>query len=324
MSDEELLQQTKAAVVTEKTATNVVISHLQEVYNRRLYLPQYSSIYDMLRGEYNYCEPSATLRMNAIRLINDVPEVKAKLEAGELSMTAAANIQSFLFAEKKQSRPYSQNAKLELIDSCAGKSVRDVQKEFVRRNPELEKRDVVRHTSEDRLRISYASSAALEKNLDRIKLIWSHVDPNMSREDLLMRMSEIVLEQVDPVRKADRAMARKAMAAANPVATGLATDKLHAHEVEAKRSTKPSRYIKAEAAHNIRAKNSDQGCEFVDEKTGEICGSKFQLQRDHIQPYSVGGSSEADNLRVYCSAHNSWAWRSRSASTIRSERAGYG
>ena len=332
MGDEELLKQTKAAVNSEKTATNLVIRHLQEVYNRRLYLPRYSSIFDMLRREYNYCEPSATLRMNAIRLMNDVPAVKEKIQTGELSLTAAANIQSFLFAEKKQDRPYSQNAKLELIDSCVGKSVRDVQKEFVRRNPEIEKRDVVRHTSEDRLRISYASSSALEKNLEQIKLIWSHVDPNMSREDLLIRMSEVVLEQIDPQRKATRAAARKGrsteaplpMAIPTPVTDELVSAQLHAHEVVNRHSPKRSRYVTAQTTHDVRAKNAERGCEFVEEKTGEVCGSKFQLQKDHIQPYLESGDSGVSNLRMYCAAHNRWAWRSRSKSNLRCERAAYG
>ncbi len=56
--------------------------------------------------------------------------------------------------------------------------------------------------------MSHSISNSLEEKLQRIKLLWSHVDPNMSREDLLDRMAEITLDRIDPVRKLQRAKER--------------------------------------------------------------------------------------------------------------------
>ena len=36
----------------------------------------------------------------------------------------------------------------------------------------------------------------------------------------------------------------------------------------------------------------------------QICGSKFQLQLDHIQPRWAGGTDEVHNLQLLCAAHN--------------------
>lgn len=337
MSDTEVLAGAKNAVTAEKNATSTVITYLQEIYNRRLYLPTYSSIFEMMQKEYGYCEPSASLRMNAIRLINDIPDVKAKLEAGELSLTVAANIQTFLYSQKKQSRAYSPSAKVKLIQSCAGKSVRAVQKEFARRDPELEKRDIVRHTGEDRLRISYASSAKLEANFERIKMIWSHIDPNMSREDLLLRASEIVLDKIDPVRKAERAANRDSKSQRAPVDQNEneneskneneSENRLHAHEVTPTLSCEyevQSRTIPAAESHKVFMNYDGGGCEFVDSKSAQRCGSHFQLQRDHIKPYSCGGKNQSKNLRVYCGAHNRWSWRNRTASHVKNACRKYG
>ena len=37
---------------------------------------------------------------------------------------------------------------------------------------------------------------------------------------------------------------------------------------------------------------------------GRRCGSRWQLELDHIRPLSFGGASSPDNLRLLCRAHN--------------------
>ncbi len=317
LDDEMLLIETDRAVEHEKVAVLNVTRHFVEVYKRRLYLPQYTSLFDMLRRKYGFCEPSAQLRLNAVRLITDVPDVKQKIESGELSLTVAANIQSFLFKQKRQDREYSGDAKLELVETCINKSVASAKKEFARRDPEAVKRDVVRAVGEDRVRVSHSSSARLEENLAKIKMIWSHVDPNMSREDLLMRMSDIVLDRIDPDRKAAPAKKRaedKVILKVDPLTATGDTDSLRSTEVAESReiSTVRNRYITADARHDVHLQNDERGCEFVNDVSGEVCGSKFQLQIDHVKPFSHGGSNESDNLRTYCAVHNRWIWRMRS------------
>lgn len=39
-------------------------------------------------------------------------------------------------------------------------------------------------------------------------------------------------------------------------------------------------------------------------KTGKTCGSRFQIQIDHIVPFGKQGSSVGTNLRVFCATHN--------------------
>ena len=263
-------------------------------------------MFAFMRKLFGYCEPSAQLRINALRLMTDVPKVEAKISTGDISLTVAANIQSFLYAEKKSNRPYSQEAKLELIETCMNKSVREVQQEFVSRNPEIEKREVVRQTSDDRVRVSHSISTDLEAKLQRIKDLWSNVDPTMSRETLLDRMAEITLDKIDPVRKAHRAAVRNRAQPADDCVTQAASaseNSLHAHEV------KRSRYIAADVKRAAFTKNSGQGCAFVSEATGQRCGSTFQLQVDHVEPYSKGGGHEPENLRLLCAQHNRWVWQ---------------
>ena len=174
-----------------------------------------------------------------------------------------------------------------------------------------------------------------------------------------MRMSEIVLDQIDPLRKAKRAEVRKSKRAsvgskedldssgmeicsqvhapegnlvtvdprvlhAHEVNSFRGDPNSHAHDVQANsRNSVNDRYISAEASHQVHLINEDEGCEFVDETIGQRCGSKFQLQRDHIKPHSLGGSSDLGNLRIYCASHNRWAWRNRGKSQVKSAQLAY-
>ena len=49
----------------------------------------------------------------------------------------------------------------------------------------------------------------------------------------------------------------------------------------------------------------DRGrCTYRDPESGRCCGSRHLVQIDHVQPYAMGGSASADNLRLLCFAHN--------------------
>ena len=52
----------------------------------------------------------------------------------------------------------------------------------------------------------------------------------------------------------------------------------------------------------------DQCCQFKDPKTGKICGSKYFLEIDHIQPRFLDGPHISDNLRVLCKNHNGFRY----------------
>ena len=51
----------------------------------------------------------------------------------------------------------------------------------------------------------------------------------------------------------------------------------------------------------------DNHCCSFKSKSGQVCGSKWDLEIDHIQPFAQGGRTEKENLRVLCRAHNLYA-----------------
>gem|GEM_PF-1169539 len=332
LSNDELLISTAQAVRAEKSAITNVTRHFQEVFERQLYLPTYSSMFEMLKEQYGYCDGSAQIRIATLRLIKEVPLAKEKLEDGQLSMSVAANIQSFLYSERKQQKPYSLEEKIELVNACTGKSKFEAQKEFAKRNPEFEKRDSVRPISESKVRIETTISIEALQKLNELRDVLSHVKPSMTFGDLIARLAEDGLEKYSPLRKAERAKRRLERRALEekvlgevrtrvptssgevesdePIASVVSVESDTSVESKAEiRDAARSRYVSAHEKHQVP--NDGLGCTYVDKISGRRCCSKRFLQLDHVTPFSEGGTSSAANLRWLCGQHNRARYRLR-------------
>ncbi len=53
----------------------------------------------------------------------------------------------------------------------------------------------------------------------------------------------------------------------------------------------------------------DQCCQYKDERTNQVCGSRWNLHIDHIKPKWAGGTDDLENLRVLCQKHNLHVYR---------------
>ena len=53
----------------------------------------------------------------------------------------------------------------------------------------------------------------------------------------------------------------------------------------------------------------DQCCQYRDPKTNRQCGTKWNLEADHVQPRWAGGKNELQNYRLLCASHNKEVYR---------------
>lgn len=46
----------------------------------------------------------------------------------------------------------------------------------------------------------------------------------------------------------------------------------------------------------------------MDHQTNKKCGSKHQLEYEHLRPWSLMGDHSPNNLYLCCRAHNQYRW----------------
>src|SRR3954471_12460589 len=149
LSDQPLLEATRAAAKDERRATKVVLYHLLEVEKRRLFSPQYESLHQYVIKELKFSGPSAQRRIDAMQVLKSVPEVDEKIETGSLNLTTLSQAQSFFRQEAKFDKRLAPEAKREVLHFLEDKSTREVDRELITRatEPLALKKDRVRAVS---------------------------------------------------------------------------------------------------------------------------------------------------------------------------------
>ena len=108
LGDQQLLDQTKRLAANQRCLEVHILDHLDEIDRRGLALRRgFSSLFDYAVRELRFTVAAAQRRIQAMRLCRRHGWVRASLQSGELSMTAAAQLETtFAGAERaeRQSR----------------------------------------------------------------------------------------------------------------------------------------------------------------------------------------------------------------------------
>ena len=113
LGDQQLLEQTKRLAANQRCLEVHILDHLDEIDRRGLALRRgFSSLFDYAVRELRFTDASAQRRIQTMRLCRRHGWVRASLQSGELSMTAAAQLETtFAGAERaeRQSRTAHRN-----------------------------------------------------------------------------------------------------------------------------------------------------------------------------------------------------------------------
>jgi len=125
LNDKELIMNTEELVKKEKMLTAQILKYLQEIERRKVYADfGHHSLFQYCVKGLKYSEAEASYRVNAMRLQKDSQVASKKIVSGELSLTSASKIQTFL----KQENIRDVLVKDKIINEVAGKSVRQVER----------------------------------------------------------------------------------------------------------------------------------------------------------------------------------------------------
>ncbi len=184
-----------------------------------------------------------------------------------------------------------------------GKIVAALSRDFVKRNDPLVKRV--------KPKISHDSNEIVEAKIVHTVESFTH---NCNAEDAenvrVAKGAEVArfAEGSEPVREVKGKSEKMHLAADAGAQRRAAKISRQAHN---------SRYIPSEVRREILMRDQ-HACQFRETSTGKICGSRYQVEVDHIQPWALGGKHHIENLRCLCAQHN----RDRAVQTFGNVRVG--
>ncbi len=296
LADQSLHHQLKNFVQQERALLTQVLEHLQEVERRRLYSDfKRSSLFDYAVSELGYSEDQAHRRIQAMRLMKELPEIKERLNNGALSLTNAAKAQS-LFRKMSQSstfKPLDKKNKLAVLKTIESKSTREAERELLKLQPhdmlpaDRQKSVTPTHT-EMRVVLDQNTVAKLEE----VRGLLGPKGGDLSHDELLQVMAEATIAKLKEKRFGKR---RVQEAAKHEQTAALQAEAAPCAQQVDQPCSKNQRYLSPSMKHAVWEREQGQCCQ---------CGSRKRLQFDHIQPIGLGGRSSMENLRLLCFSCN--------------------
>jgi 5-methylcytosine-specific restriction endonuclease McrA len=339
LTDDQLEDSLGILVRKERETLSAILHHLLEVNRRRLFSKYHcKSLHDYACKKYGYSEREAGLRITAMYLLKDVPQATRQIEEGSVSLTNLVQAQVHFRKEAKENIDRTAVEKLELITKLENCSKTEAQQVIADEAETLFRAGGVSVPLSRDENMPFRPSAQLKAKLRRLREVKTHA----SLEDLIEEMTDLALGAWDPLEKAKRAVARKAkketmlggpqqnetqtqiqkeMRTKNRVAQGLnkTQEKFSTPEskrcvevhngVAEKNDSRPScgierksrcgqkrpRYIQMKVRHDLQLR---------DQAKCVNCGSRKNLEPDHVQDFARGGSNEIENLRLLCRSCN--------------------
>ncbi len=291
ISNDELLFRTENLVQTERKIMHLVLTHILEIMNRRLYADLgFDSMYSMMIKKYGYSESSALRRIDAAKLLRAVPEVANRLKSGTLNLSQAVQLQKCLESEAKKGEVVSELRTQEILDSlknCNSFETRQVlAQEF---DMPVKIQEIVRPQKDESVRLEITFTKEQFEELKKAKSLLSHIAHSGSWADVISVLASKLNQS--KVRTKDKSIKSRSTSATE---VRLSNSLMG--------STSKRRYLSADLKRKIFA-NADGCCQYQT-PGGNRCGSKFQVQIDHITPVSWGGANSIDNLQLLCRTHN--------------------
>jgi hypothetical protein len=285
LSDEALLKITESLVKQEREILSQVLHHLREIDRRRLYCKlKFGSLYDYATKELGYSEDQAYRRIQAMRLLKELPQIEREINEGSLSLSHLGIAHSLFRREQKAgSKPFSIKEKMEILDKLKNTSKREAEKITATYSPyssastETIKAISVKsleNKSEIKFEIKLTVNEDQLRKIDRLKSLLAHKRPGIEMSELVELLCDLGFEK---------------------------WDKSIVKENESKAKAKEIFRAGAETESSAQLKRKiwqrDKGqC--------QNCGSRYAVEIDHRLPKAFGGEENKDNLRLLCKSCN--------------------
>lgn len=207
LTNETLLAHLKELVNREQEILNEVLEHLAEVERRKLHLLEaYPSLFEFCTRYLGYSANEAYLRIQAVRLIRDVPAAEPMLKTGKLSLSNAALLQTHLQQESKRRKklkiaPIPAPLRTLLVESAQNLSKSECLKSIHETFPALQPIPVEKTVplANGKFMIQFVADEHLLKGLNDAKDVFARSD--VQRYDQLIAfLLRYVFKRLHPLR----------------------------------------------------------------------------------------------------------------------------
>ena len=317
LRDQALHQQLKALAGQERELLTKILHHLKEVERRKLFSDfGCSSLFDYATKELGYSEGQAYRRIQAMRLMRELPELEQKIQSGKLNLSNISKAQSF-FKELKRSggskQGVSTHTKLEVLTELENQSTRQAQKQLFAMNPQAAlPKEKERIVAEDKTELRFVVDDATREKLEQVRSLLGPQGSSLGYAELINSMADLCVQSLSEKRFGKKRVQKdKKEAKTVTVFAELAREKQVdepprekqvaktvtsqvaelARERKVAKPLNQKRYIAKRTKHEVWQRDKGRCCH---------CKTKQGLQYDHIHPLALGGETTARNLRILC------------------------
>ncbi len=299
LSDNQLTDHLRQLFNKEKQIGDSILLALKEIKSRRIYaFLGYSSLFEMLVRHFHLSETSSYQRLNALKLMESVPVAAKEIFNGDLSLTNAATLQSFIQrTEREQNKPLSINEKTELIQEVKNKTSKEAQQILAAINPAAvlpkQKEKII---TQQVTQLQIVVDAKTLAQLKQVQSLLSHSIPDGDYNQILKYITK---EMIVILQK------RKGLNVKSEETENHKTDAAELSPLTEELGVKhKNRYIAASSKRIVYTRAQNR-CQYVSD-SGHRCRGQHQLEIDHIIPISHGGDNQINNLRLLCRSHNQY------------------
>ncbi len=201
LTSDQLLTETKTLVSEERRITAILIDHLSEINQRLLFLKLgYSSLFEFVTKELGLSEGAAQRRIQATRLMQDLPNAREAFENGSLSLSNAAKLQSHFQAIKKSGKTTTHEEKQAITKKAENKPQRECDQMLFGLAPELPKPEKAKILSPTLRELNFAISEELFQKINRLRDLLSHSHPKASLAELMELSVSSYLTKLEKTR----------------------------------------------------------------------------------------------------------------------------
>jgi hypothetical protein len=202
LCDQDLLTATKQLVAEERQILTRILQHLRETDRRRLYSDLgCASVFEYGVKQLQYSESQASRRIQAMRLIKEIPEIEAKINSGALSLSNISQAQSFFRDVAAQPVPgqprfVTRQQKLHVLQLLEGQSTRDGQKKLIELGNDIRlPRERERVLPGDKCEVRFVMEPGLRHKLDEVRSLLGSDGTALGFAALIEKIAELVQEK---------------------------------------------------------------------------------------------------------------------------------